>query len=144
VTWLPKTVPGDTPLDRVLGLRPELRDDLHAFTTGLWASGVDPTILELCRLRIAQLLRCESALLERRVPDVMLTMLPQWPTSPLFDGRQRACLAFAEAFVMDPRSATDEQAAAVTAHLGAAGMVAFTEALAIFDGVARLRLTLDV
>lgn len=125
--------------DEALGLRPALRDDLRRFEALLWESGVDRETLDLCRLRVAQLLRCDAVL---RATARDLERLSRWPTE--FDARTRACLAFAEAFVMDPRSITDDDAAAVVAHLGAAGLVAFTEALAIFDGLTRARLMLDV
>jgi alkylhydroperoxidase family enzyme len=39
---------------------------------------------------------------------------------------------------MDPHGISDAQAAAVSAHLGAAGLVALTEALALFEGFARV------
>ena len=44
---------------------------------------------------------------------------------------------------MAPRAITDADAAAVVAHLGAPGLVAFAEALAIFDGMTRARLMLE-
>lgn len=124
--------------DDALGLRPALRDDLRRFETSLWESGVDPDVLDLCRLRVAQVLRCDAVL---RATTRDLERLSRWPTE--FDARTRACLAFAESFVMDPRSITDDDAAAVVAQLGAAGLIAFTEALAIFDGLTRARLMLD-
>src|SRR5262249_16908493 len=71
-----------------------------------------------------------------------ITALPRWPTDPRFSELERAGLAFAEKFVMDPHAISDDDAAAVTAHLSAREMVAFTEALALFDGVTRFRVIL--
>jgi alkylhydroperoxidase family enzyme len=132
VSWLAAS------LDDTLALRPALRDDLRRFESLLWESGVDRDVLDLCRLRVAQLLGCDAVLRETTRD---LDALRRWPTQ--YDERTRACLAFAEAFVMDPRAITDADAAAVVAHLGAPGLVAFAEALAIFDGLTRARLVLE-
>lgn len=152
VGWLPEASTGATALERALGLRPELLADLKRFHTLFWQDGrVDPVVLELCRLRIASLLRCEP---ERRVryeparraglTEEKIAALPSWPKSPEFTARERACLAFAEAFVVDVHSIDDALAAAVTEHLSPPEMVAFTEALAVFDGFMRFRLVLDL
>lgn len=130
---------GAATFDDALALRPALRDDLRRFEALLWQSGVDRDVLDLCRLRVAQLLGCDAVLRETTRD---LDALTRWPTE--YDARTRACLAFAERFVMDPRAITDDDAAAVSAHLGAPGLVAFAEALAIFDGLTRARLVLDV
>ena len=48
-------------LERVLGLRPDLLERYRAFYGALWDEGVLPArLLELCRLRIAGLDRCEA------------------------------------------------------------------------------------
>lgn len=150
--WLPESAPGATALERVLGLRPELCSDYTAFAALFWSQRpVDPLILELCRLRIAQLLACESELRVRWEParaagldEETIALLARWPTAPAFGDAARACLAYAEQFVLDVHGITDEQAAVVRAHLGPAGLVALTEALALFEGFARFRLLLGV
>ena len=150
--WLPASGSGATPLESALGLRPELLADLKRFHSLFWQDGrVDPIVLELCRLRIASLHRCES---ERRVryeparraglTEEKIAAIPSWPNSPWFTAKERACLAFAEAFVVDVHSIDDDLAAAVTEHLPPAEMVAFTEALAVFDGFMRFRLVLEL
>jgi alkylhydroperoxidase family enzyme len=136
--------------DRVLGLRPELHEDFTRFHDLLWKS-VDPLLLELCRVRIAELLGCVSEM-RRRTPAAVaaglderkLAALPGWPNHAGFRVPERACLAFAEQFLLDPHGVTDEQAADVIAHLGAPGLIAFVEALAIFEGFTRFRMILDV
>ena len=62
----------------------------------------------------------------------------------LFSDLERAALAFAEMFVNDPHAITDEDTRAVVKELGDEGMVAFVEALALFDGFARFRVMLGV
>lgn len=126
--------------NQALGLRPPLAQahaELHA---AVWASGVPVTVLELCRLRMAQLLRCEPAMAERTQVAVVAGLtesrigrLAQWPSDPEFDRTDRACLEFTELFVIDHHSITDDQASAVRAQLGEAGFVAFTTALSVWE-----------
>ncbi len=140
MTWLPEVADGTTELDRVLGLRPELRADLMAFTALLESGGrVDARILSLCRALIARTL---GAVLPTTFDPADASALEDWPNSPRFEARERACLAFAEKFCLDPHGITDSDAAAVTAHLTPPEMVAFVEALAISDGFTRFRIML--
>ncbi len=150
--WLPAAAPGATAFDRVFGLRPDLLADYRAFSSLFWTRpAVDPVILELCRLRVAQLLGCEAELRLRYQParaagldEAKIARLAGWPTAATFSDAERSCLAYAEQFVLDVHGITDAQAAEVTAHLTAAGLVALTEALALFEGFARFRLMLGV
>ena len=144
--------PGATAFARVFGLRPDLYADYRAFLAALWGrESVGPVVLELCRLRIAQLLECESELRLRYEParaaglaESKIALLDRWPTAPEFTDAERACLGYAEQFVLDAHGVTDAQAAEVTAHLTAAGLVALTQALALFEGFARFRQILGV
>src|SRR5262245_20219869 len=148
--WLPVAASGATALDRALGLRPDLCADYRAFVALFWERGpVGAVVLELCRLRVAQLLRCDGELRLRYEPartagldEGKIAQLERWPTAPEFTAAERACLAYAEQFVLDAHGISDAQAAAVTSHLTPAGLVALTEALALFEGFARLRLVL--
>ncbi len=150
MTWLAETVPGSDAFEQVFGLRPDLYADYRRFAALFWTKGlVDPVLLELCRLRIAQLLRCSTTLGTRQataraagLTEEKIAALPRWPSDPQFSALERAGLAFAEKFVMDPHAITDDDAAAVTTYLSANEMVAFTEALALFDGFARFRVIL--
>jgi alkylhydroperoxidase family enzyme len=152
MSWLPEEGGGSTAFERALGLRPELLADLKRFHALFWSEGrLDPVVLELCRIRIASVLGCVSQTGVRYEParraglgDEKIAALPRWPSAPEFSAKERACLAFAEAFVMDVHSIDDALAAAVSEHLSPAEMVAFTEALAVFDGFARFRLVLDL
>jgi alkylhydroperoxidase family enzyme len=152
VSWLPATAAGDTPLDRVFGLRPDLYEPFRAFYAVFWTDRLlDPVVLELCRLRVAQLLRCESEQQVRYEPalDAGLTegqiaRLPDWSRDPSFTDAQRAALAFAEQFVLDPHGIDDDCRDAVIDHLELPGLVALCEALALFDGFCRFRTILGV
>lgn len=108
---------------------------------------VDPVLLELCRLRVAMLLGCEAertvrtpAATERGLDEVTVAQLAQWPKSPRFGARERACLAFCEQFVLDVAGMTDEQAGEVTAHLGPAGLADLAAGLLVVEQRQRLRL----
>jgi alkylhydroperoxidase family enzyme len=149
-TWLPAEADGDTPFARVFGLRPDLYEPYQDFIALFWQRGlVDPVLLELCRLRVARLLGCESelALRTRTAVDAGLTdehvaALAHWPTAEGFSDAQRAALGLAEQFVIDPSGVDDDLRARVRSHLSSAELVALVEALALFDGFTRFALLL--
>ena len=148
VTWL--DVPGGTRAD-VLSLRPELAAEHRALLDTLWSGVVSPVTLELCRLRMAMLLRCEPALAERSpaaaaagLTEARIATLAAWPTDPSFSDEERACLAFAEQYVIDHHGVTDEQVTGLVDLLGADGVVTFTTALAVWECQHRLDKALGV
>ena len=137
MSWL-----GSDSFAAVFGWRPELYADYRAFADSVCEGGlVDPRILDLCQVRVAQLLGW--APVPTRLDDGCIAALADWRRGARFSARERACLHLAEGFVLDPHGVTDEDAAAVAAHLGPAEMVALIEALAIFDGFTRMRLILE-
>jgi alkylhydroperoxidase family enzyme len=143
---------GGTPLEGAFSLRPNLFEDFRRFYALFWEQrALDPVILELCRLRVAQIHGCEAELRVRYQPaldagltEAKIAALPQASHSPLYSDAERACVAFAELFAIDPHAIADDDAARVVAALGDAGAVALVEALALFDGFARFRLMLGV
>ena len=145
MSWL---LEGSAAREDVLALRPELAAAHHRLIDSVWDSPVPARTLEFCRLRMAQLLRCQPALTERSAPsglsDAEIGRLPQWPVDPLFNAAERTCLEFAELFVIDCHAITDELAASARAVLGDAGMVAFTTALAVWENQHRLDNILEV
>ena len=145
MTWIPTTADGPDELSRVFALRPELFAAWREFESLLWKPGrLDPVVLELCRLRIAGMLGSPLPLAARTpaardagLDEARIAALDGWWKSSRFSDVERACLRFAEQFALDPKEISDGDAAAVAAALGDAGMVAFVQALAIFDGFAR-------
>ena len=138
-----EVMPTSAAIDRTLVDQPGVAGALHAVDAAAWAA-VDPTILELCRLRIAQLLG-NDAELALRTADVDLseetiTALRSWPTSPLFESRERACLAFCEQSIIDVANVTVEHTEAVAQELGVQGLVDFISALLVVEQRQRLRL----
>jgi len=161
-TWIPEQAGGlpanATGFDHAFGLRPDLYGPFREFYAVFWRDRlVDPVVLELCRLRVAQLLGCASELHVRYEPatsgalagepgltEEMVTELAQWPTSEQFTDAHRAALAFAEQFVIDPQGIKGAVRDELRAHFALPEVVAITEALALFDGFIRFRLVLGV
>lgn len=126
-----------------LGVLPEISLAFDVLYQSLWKQQhVPPAVLELCRLRLAQLHRCDVELHRQEcpVPDTKRDKLSQWSSLPLFTDEECACLAFTEVYAMDAQALTDELAEAVRSHFGDAGLVMLVEALGILDGMTRLSL----
>ena len=143
---------GAASLERVLALRPDLAALYGQLLDRLWTdTGLDPVVLELCRLRQAGLLGCDaeearrtSYAVQAGLQEEIVAALASWPTDPRFGPVERTCLAYTEAFVVDPHGVGDDHAAAVRDLLGEGGLVALTTALGLFDGLCRLHLALEV
>ena len=152
MTWLPETAPGANPLERVYGLRPNLFEAWREFALVFWEKRLlDPVLLELVRLRVAQLHRAAYPLAHRRpeareagLDEAKIAELDHWWRSSALSDTEKACLRFAEQFVLDAKAMTDEQALPVVAALGEAETVALIEALAIFDGFGRFCRMLEI
>jgi alkylhydroperoxidase family enzyme len=152
VTWLPETADGGDPLERVFGLRPNLFEAWRDFALIFWEKRLlDPVLLELVRLRVAQMHEARFPLASRRpearaagLGEAKIAELDHWWRSPSFTDTERACLRFAEQFVLDAKAMSDEQARAVVDALGEEGTVALVEALAIFDGFGRFCRMLEI
>lgn len=127
--------------DDLLELHPPLARDHTLLLESIWQGSVDPRLLELCRLRMATILQNTTAWSEPRSPaavaagldEALVDSLPSWPTHPAFDAATKACLGLAEQYVIDVHGITDEQVADVESHIGAAGVVTLTTALAAWE-----------
>lgn len=140
MTWLPETADGGDAFERVFGLRPNLFAAWRDFEALLWQDGrVDPNVLALCRQRLADMNGAEDVVGSPgpTIEPAKRDELHRWWKSDRFTPLECACLRFAEQYAIDPGGITDAEAAPVTEALGDAGMVAFVEALAIFDGFSR-------
>jgi alkylhydroperoxidase family enzyme len=153
MTWLPETAPGaTTPLDRCFGLRPVAYERFRELYGGLWDPAViDLRLLELCRLRIATIVGCDgeravrfSDAVDAGVTEADVAALPAWPSSPRFSPAERAAIAYAEQYVMDPHELTDEHFATLHEHLDEPALATLSLAVAMFDALARFRLALGV
>ncbi|HET9078450.1 MAG TPA: hypothetical protein VFN68_16055 [Acidimicrobiales bacterium] len=121
---------GPDPLGRVpdvLSGRPELLERLETLVRRVEDGRLDRRILGLCRRRVGTLLGCPA---HRGVI----------PARDRMDDRERACVDFAEQFVLAHHDITDDDARRVTSHLSDAEMVALTTALAVYDGFCRFEI----
>jgi len=140
------------PLQRALDLRPDLAERFAAYYGQLWSDRlVDPVLLELCRLRIAQLLGdAEQQMLRYRpaleagLTEDKIRALAQYPSSPMYSDHERTCLGYAEQYLMDVHSITDADADRVKEQMTEPEFVAFTVALGLLEGVGRFRLMLGL
>jgi len=149
-TWLDGLAAGATDWDRFAATWPVPFDALARSLIAAW-DVTDPVLLELCRVRMATLLGfpAEEARRTTRaraagLDEETIAELPRWPTSTRFGAPERACLAFAEQFVVDANGVTDELVADLTAHLGAEGCYAFVQALSLVETFQRACLTLGI
>ena len=132
------------------GLRGPVFDTLLDLHTELWANSFDPRLMELMRIRTAQLLGV-TAEIERRTPRALsagldeetIAELPQWPRSPRFDARDRAALGWAEQWIIDVRGITDEDAAHLQSQFTARELSGLTMAISVFEMLIRARAALD-
>jgi alkylhydroperoxidase family enzyme len=152
MTWLPERAAGATPFEESFALRPELFAAWRAFATQFWSGSLlEPDLLELARIRIAQMhgaelpdlcdaMRAARAGLPRAKAEALSSW---WHAEGTYSETERACLRFAEQFVLDAKGITDAEAGAVVGALGDAGTVAFVELLAVLDGFSRFARILD-
>ena len=129
-------------LARVLVDQRDVAQALDVAHRAAWAA-VEPRLLELCRLRAAQLIGC-GAEAGAVTPGAGVSLetadqIAQWPTVDTFDERDRAVLAWCEQFVIDVASMTDDQVDAVRTWLGDDGVVNLTNALLVIEQRQRLR-----
>jgi alkylhydroperoxidase family enzyme len=146
-TWFPELADGETVLDRVVNLRPAYADAMHEVEAALRAQDVlEPELLELCRLRITQLLAADDdatrASAVTTLDASVVDNLRQWPTAPVFSERQRACIGFAEQVLLDAQGVSDEQAAQVVDVIGEDGFLVLTYACGFFETTSRARILL--
>jgi alkylhydroperoxidase family enzyme len=115
----------------------------------IWKEAFDARLLELVRLRIALLLRCDDEFAERApealaagLDEATVVALPRWPTSDLFDERDRIVLGWTEQWLVDVKAITDADAARVQELFSNAQLAQLTLALALFEATIRARVAL--
>ena len=138
--------PTDQVIRDVLAAHPQVAASLLAAHAAAW-DAVDPVVLELCRLRIAQLLDNPAELAVRTpaataagLDEATIADLTMWPSSSRFGSRERACLALCEQSLIDVGNVTSEQTEAVADELGVQGLADFVSGLLVVEQRQRLRL----
>lgn len=117
-----------------------LAPSFAALEAEVWATN-DPGLLDLCRLRLGQLVGRD--LPARHAPAAQVAALRQWPTAPEFSEAERALLDFCEHYAIDPQSVTDAQAARLHEHFDEPTLAALTTGIAFFDAVVRVANALE-
>jgi alkylhydroperoxidase family enzyme len=107
-------------------------DDLVA---RLWRAN-DPVLLDLCRLRLGQLVGRD--LPPRAAPPEKVAALRRWPDAPEFDDAERALLDFCEHYAIDAGSVTDAMAARLHQHFDEPTLAALTTGIAVHDALVRV------
>ena len=131
-------------LDELMAARPQAHEHYRDLDALIWDGRLDPALLEVCRVRIANLHACGPELaLERADIGDKRRMIAQWPSSPLFSDVERALLRFTEQYIIDAQGVTDADAAGVTSVLSGPEIAAFTIAIGTFDAICRFTLALD-
>ena len=131
----------------------ELAHAYEAFCEAVWhQSHLPPGVLELCRIRLAQLhgarrelsLRHPAAAadvgLDRRIASLQGG---HWLRDAELTAADLAAIGFTELYAQGAGTITDAAAAEVKQNFGEPGLVALIEALGVIDGRIRLGLMLD-
>ncbi len=134
----------------IIRQRPRYAAALADIEAALWQQEIiGPSLLELCRLRIAQLLGCEAALVHRTpeaiaagLDEDLVSSLSQWPTDARFSDQARACLGYAEQLLIDAQGVSDEDADRIIDAVGQGGFLVLTYACGLFETTQRARLTI--
>ena len=137
-----------TPLEGLLGHRPELLAKYRSFVQSFWQDGLLPRrTLEVCRLRIAYIHDCEA---ELHVADGQVTLSASQRSDLAigdftnFVEAECAALELAELIPFNVHMIDDHMIARVDSILGHPGCVALLTALSFFDVNCRLKSVLQV
>ena len=109
-------------------------------------TAADPALLELLRIRVAQLLGDEKEAAVRSngvdLDAQKVAALERWAGSERFSALERAALELTEQFVVYVAGVTDEQTRAVLELAGPEQLYGLVHALYAFDARVRVRLAL--
>ncbi len=128
-------------------LRPEACGLLAALNERVWQDG-DPALLELARVRVAQLIGNPAAAQGPAFPaaaagpelEAKVAALPDYPGSPLFSAAEREVVAVTEQFVIDVGGTTEDMRAELAGRFGADGARALVTAIYVVEFTQRLQL----
>ena len=127
-------------------LQPDACALLVALNERVWQVS-DPGLLELVRVRVAQLIGNPAALQMRcsyadaaAMPESKILALPDYPSSPLFSPAERDILAFTEQFLMDVGGTDATARAGLIEHFGADGARELVSAIYVVEFTQRLQL----
>jgi hypothetical protein len=131
-------------LPRLAAAHPDLAARHDAYVRGVWQHpALPPGLLELCRLRIAQLLGLAAPGRIAPLPadrEALVPHLASWTATagPV----DRACLAFAEQFVLDAQALDEATVDGVRAAVGPEGLAVLAVGVGLAEGLVRAALVL--
>jgi alkylhydroperoxidase family enzyme len=143
MTRVTELAEGATELDRVWNVREKyfslfLDDYLQSIQR------VDPVLVELCRLRIAQMVGSDFDQSLRYIParaagltEEKLRAVTLYPTSPHFSSRERMAVEFTEQWVMQSSAISDDDCDRLQQHLSVEEFISFVKALGVMDQFCR-------
>lgn len=141
---------GPTELDQSWGHRRRFYEEFMA-DHALSIARVDPSLLELCRLRMATILGSRFSLALRYQPargaglsEDKIASLSRYADSPLFSDLERRCIEFAELFAIQSSAIGDEEVARLQDAMGTKPMIYFLKALSVMDQVQRSTVAFDL
>jgi AhpD family alkylhydroperoxidase len=115
------------------------------------SSPIDPALRSLVTVRVSQINHCafcvdinSATLLKRGVAAEKIEALDRWQESPLFDARERAALAFAEAMTISDQRVDDALMAQLRAHFDEDAVVELTGLVAFQNLSSKFNAALDV
>jgi alkylhydroperoxidase family enzyme len=150
MTRITNLASGNNELDQVWGTRGEFYsvflDDYHKSI-----SRIDPVLMELCRLRVAEMVESAFDLSLRYVParesglsDLKIKSLPEYPTSDLFTPKERAALEFTEQWMLAFSTISDDDVSRLQTFLEPEECMYFCKALSVIDQFARVNSALRI
>jgi hypothetical protein len=136
-------------LEELLAARPDLLEPHRRYYARVFEDDVaPPDLLELCRLCIATVHRCEAELAIRcpsaGIRDDQVAALRHWREADCYSELQSAALALAEKMPFRHKEIAEEDVAPIRIALGERRVVGLFVALGLFDATCRLRLVFGV
>jgi alkylhydroperoxidase family enzyme len=146
----PEAQTGNVIRDSAMGLVPETCDAFAVLNKSLWTNGhVRPALLEMVRLRNARTVNCvfcksvryDIARADGLTEDKVDRIADGHQDSTLSD-TEKLVLAFADAYLFDPKGISPELAGRLKAHFSDAELTTLAIALATFNASSRCAVSL--
>jgi AhpD family alkylhydroperoxidase len=127
-------------------LMPQTRDGLIAITKAVAASGIEPSLIELVKIRASQINGCAFCLhmhatdaRRQGEAEMRLHLLSAWREAPVYTERERAALAWTEALTLITEGhAPDDVYAAARRHFSELELAALTSAIVAINAWNRI------
>ncbi|MDB6061624.1 MAG: hypothetical protein JWM78_1727 [Verrucomicrobiaceae bacterium] len=145
MTWLPLSAINantfDSDANALKALQPAAYQSLNDFLAV--ADQVnDRALLSLCKLYIAQTLKCRTLL--PHADSALLDALTNWPSNKRFSPAERAVLDFTDQFMVAAKDISDAQIQALAQALNVSEPSTFVYAIYINEGYTRLLTFFDI